>query len=104
MSRCDQPAGRFIPVIDPNKCEGKGPCIAACPYGVLNMGVLSAAQRQQLTLLGKIKGWVHGWRQAQVVAVDLCQACNACVIACPEQAIRLVPNRPPRSVKSESAD
>ncbi len=92
MSRCNQPAGRFIPVVNPNKCEGKGPCIAACPYGVLSMGKLAPAERTKLSVLGKIKGLVHGWRQAQVIEPDLCQACNACVAVCPEQAIRLVAN------------
>ncbi len=91
MAHCKIPAGVFVPVIDPNKCEAKGPCINVCPYGVFELGKLAKEKRKDLHLIGKIKGFVHGWQQAQVVQPDLCQACNLCVKACPEQAIRLVP-------------
>lgn len=91
MSRCDQPAGRFVPHIDLNKCEGKGPCVTACPYDVLAIKILDIPARQQLSLLGKVKSLVHGWRKAHVAQSEACLACNACVRACPEQAIRLVP-------------
>jgi len=34
MERCTAEPGEFAPVIDRNKCEAKGPCVPACPYGV----------------------------------------------------------------------
>lgn len=86
---CWKPAGQFKPVIDRNRCEGKGPCLAACPTNVLAMGVLSLDQRSRLNLVGRIRAWAHGDRQAMVVAPDRCEACAACVDVCPERAITL---------------
>ena len=87
---CRQTPGMFVPVIDRNTCEGKGPCIDVCPYSVFEMGVLSQADRAGLSLIGKVKAFVHGGKQAFVVAPDLCAACGLCVSACPEKAITLI--------------
>lgn len=89
MSTCRQPPGAFVPVIDRNRCEGKGPCVEACPYEVLSIFRLPRNERDALSLIGTLKGIVHGWRQAEVVRPDACRACGACVSACPERAIRL---------------
>ncbi|GAB4063576.1 ferredoxin family protein [Uliginosibacterium sediminicola] len=89
MTRCKQEPGAFIPVIDRNKCEGKGPCIEVCPYQVLSMYTVPKETRQTLSLVGKIKGMVHRWQQAEVLHPELCKACGLCVSACPEQAISL---------------
>ena len=83
------PAGMFVPLIDRNRCEGKGPCVAACPHDVLALGVLDRDARRRLSLMGRIKGMAHGYRQAVIVAADACQACGACVRVCPEAAITL---------------
>lgn len=90
MSQCQQPAGKFIPVINRNKCEGKAACVPVCPYGVLRVETLPAEDRRELSFIGKIKGYVHQWQQAMIVEPDLCRACNRCVQACPEQAIHLI--------------
>jgi NAD-dependent dihydropyrimidine dehydrogenase PreA subunit len=76
-------------VIDRNRCEGKGPCVLACPTAVLAMGVLSVQQRRSLGLVGRIRAWAHHHRQVVVVAPERCEACAACVEVCPEQAISL---------------
>jgi len=89
MSDCKHEAGLFIPVINRNRCEGKGPCVPACPYSVLAIETLPREQRSELTLVGKLKGTVHGWQQAFVVQPNLCEACGLCVAACPEKAITL---------------
>jgi 4Fe-4S ferredoxin len=82
----------FHPVIDRNACEGKAECVALCPVNVFEMGVLPAEQRKALTLLGKVKGFVHGWSQAFAVNAKACEACGLCVKNCPEEAISLVRN------------
>lgn len=90
MKTCKQAPGAFIPVIDRNRCEGKGPCIDVCPYLVFEMFTLPEEERAKLSLKGKIKGFVHRWRQADVVLPELCKACGLCVSACPEHAITLI--------------
>jgi 4Fe-4S ferredoxin len=87
---CRQSPGTFAPVINRNKCEGKGPCVPICPDDVIELGTLTKADRAGLSLIGKIKAFTHGGKQAFVVAPNLCSACGLCVQACPEKAITLV--------------
>jgi 4Fe-4S ferredoxin len=94
---CRQPPGTFAPVINRNKCEGKGPCVPICPYDVLELGVLSAADRAGLSLVGKIKAFAHGGKQVFIIAPDACAACGLCVQVCPEKAITLVRRTPKES-------
>jgi 4Fe-4S ferredoxin len=89
MENYKQAAGVFVPVINRNRCEGKGPCVEVCPYGVLEMYILPKEERGELSTLGKVKGFAHGWKQAKVSFPDLCRACGKCVSACPEKAITL---------------
>ena len=84
-------AGVVAPVIDPNRCEGKGACVEVCPYDVFVMGVLPTQARGSLTIMGRIKGFAHGWKQASTVNAQDCHACGLCVAACPEKAIILRP-------------
>jgi NAD-dependent dihydropyrimidine dehydrogenase PreA subunit len=90
---CKGEAGRVAPVVDRNKCEGKADCLRVCPYGVFELAVLAPDQRRELSLLGRLKGWAHGYKQAFVVKPGDCHACNLCVDACPEDALKLAPLR-----------
>ena len=90
---CSGTPGKVMPEVDRNRCEGKEDCVEACPYDVFEMSVLAASDRSALSFVGKIKAWAHGGRQAYVVKPDDCQACQLCVDACPENALKLVPNR-----------
>jgi len=90
---CKGEPGRVAPAIDRNKCEGKADCLRVCPYGVFELGVLAPERRGELTWLGRLKGWGHGYKQAFVVKPSDCHACQLCVEACPEDAIQLVPLR-----------
>ena len=83
------PPGFLVPLVNPNRCEGKGPCVDVCPVDVFEMGVMTPAQRASLTVKGTVKGFVHGWKQVQVVNPEACRACGLCVTACPEKAITL---------------
>jgi NAD-dependent dihydropyrimidine dehydrogenase PreA subunit len=86
---CQAEPGKFIPVIDPSRCEAKGPCVPACPYSVLELLPLSQADKKELSWLGRLKAQVHGNRRAFVSKPDDCHACGYCVSICPEKAISL---------------
>jgi NAD-dependent dihydropyrimidine dehydrogenase PreA subunit len=88
--RCAEEAGRFAPVIDRNRCEAKEDCVRVCPYDVFEIRKLGGAEKGALSLVGRLKAWAHGSRQAFAVNADACHACGECVKACPEHAIRLV--------------
>lgn len=99
MSRADattpectskSPAGTALPIIDRNRCEGKEDCVVVCPYDVFEVRKLTPEERQGMSLLGGLKAFAHGYRQAIVVQPMDCHACGLCVKACPEKAITLV--------------
>ena len=89
--KCNDFSGHVVPVIDRNRCEGKSACVKVCPYHVFELRLLAPEDRAGLSLVGRLKSWVHGDRQAYAVGSDDCHACGLCVAACPEQAIRLMP-------------
>lgn len=90
---CRGEAGKVAPVVDRNRCEAKDDCVRVCPYDVFEIRPLGSEERAQLSLLGKLKAWAHGGKQAFVVRPEACHACQLCVDACPENALSLVPNR-----------
>ncbi len=87
---CKHEAGVLRPVIDRNRCEGKGDCERVCPESVFTIGTLPAELRTGLSLKGKMKGFAHRWQQALLVNEHACKACGLCVTACPEAAIKLM--------------
>ena len=87
---CKQQPGVLIPVIDRNRCEGKGECARVCPESVFAIDTLPAEMRSGLSLKGRIKGFAHRWQHALLVNPNACKACGLCVVACPESAISLV--------------
>ena len=88
-SHCKEESGQLMPLINLNACEGKGPCVDVCPYGVLEMRAVSDQQFRELFFFGKMKTRAHGRDKAFVFHADRCHACGLCVTACPEKAIKL---------------
>ena len=76
-------------MIDRNRCEAKEDCVRVCPYSVFAIHALSVEDRRALSLVGRVKAWAHGNRQAFAVNAADCHGCGLCVAACPEAAIRL---------------
>ncbi len=92
--KCLAAPGRWTPVIDREKCEGKRECVDVCPYSVFELGTLTDAEFDALSLKGKFKARRHDRRTARTPLAGACRACGLCVVACPEDAITLVPGRP----------
>ncbi|HVN40649.1 MAG TPA: ferredoxin family protein [Myxococcota bacterium] len=92
-SECKGEPGRVAPVVDRNRCEAKEDCVRVCPYDVFEIRSLTREDRASLSLLGKLKAWAHGNRQAYVVRGADCHACQLCIDACPEKALTLAPYR-----------
>ena len=82
-------AGRVVPVIDRNRCEGMEDCVRVCPYDVFAVRKLTEEERAPLGRLTRFKVFVHGGKQAFVTRKEDCHACGQCVRACPEKAIAL---------------
>jgi NAD-dependent dihydropyrimidine dehydrogenase PreA subunit len=89
--KCRAEPGRFIPVIDLNRCEGKRDCVEVCPYDVFEVTRITDADFGALGFLGKAKSLAHKRQAAYAVRADACHACGLCVVACPESAITLSP-------------
>lgn len=88
---CAETAGKVAPFVDRNRCEGKSDCVRVCPYGVFEIRQLSPEDRAALSLIGKLKSWVHGGKQSHVINPEACHACRRCIDACPENALELRP-------------
>lgn len=88
--KCQAEPGTWAPVVDHAKCEGKRDCVQVCPYDVFEVRRIDAADWAALGLVAKLKVRVHGMQTAYTPRADACRACGLCVVACPEQAIRLV--------------
>ena len=88
---CKAPPGSWEPVVNRSRCEGKGDCVAVCPYDVFEVRRIAEVQYKALPLLARVKLRVHGMKTAYTPKVDQCQACGLCVVSCPEKAITLRP-------------
>lgn len=87
--KCNAPAGSIHPIVDLKACEGKGDCARVCPYDVFEIATIDDERFAALPVMNRIKLWMHGKKIAYTPNADACLACGLCVVACPEDAIRL---------------
>jgi NAD-dependent dihydropyrimidine dehydrogenase PreA subunit len=87
---CLAAPAKYFPVIDRNRCEGKGECVRVCPFNVFEVRTIEAEDHDALSFMGRLKSAMHGRKSAYTPNAARCQACGLCVEACPEQAITLV--------------
>ncbi|HVZ88983.1 MAG TPA: ferredoxin family protein [Polyangia bacterium] len=80
---------KLRPVVDHSRCEGKGECVAVCPFHVFEIGRIKDADFARLSWVGRLKSVAHRRQTAYTPGVDQCHVCGLCVTACPEKAIRL---------------
>ena len=73
-------------IVDPHRCEGEKKCVQVCPMGVFAM----RPPEPGLSVLQRVKVFVHGGKQAKVEHAELCAACGRCEEACPEKAIKVI--------------
>lgn len=88
--KCRGEPGRTLPIVDRSRCEGKKDCVAVCPYDVFEVRRIDDEDFAKLGFFAKLKSRAHGRLTAYTPRAAACRACGLCVVACPEQAIRLV--------------
>lgn len=88
--KCRGEAGSTLPIVDRSRCEGKKDCVAVCPYDVFEVRRIDDEDFAKLGFFAKLKSRAHGRLTAYTPRAAACRACGLCVVACPEQAIRLV--------------
>jgi len=88
--QCRAAPGAYAPVVDRNRCEGKRDCVEVCPYGVFEVRRIDDADFARLSFVGRLKSRAHKRQTAYTPHADACRACGLCVVACPEDAIKLV--------------
>ena len=89
--RCNAPAGTWSPIVDHGRCEGKSDCVVVCPNDVFEVRRMDDADFAPLGLLAKLRVSAHRRQTAYPVNASVCRDCGLCVVACPEQAITLLP-------------
>jgi NAD-dependent dihydropyrimidine dehydrogenase PreA subunit len=86
--------GAWLPVVDHGRCEAERDCVRVCPVDVFEVRRIGEADFAALSALGRLRSRAHRRMTAYAVRPEACTGCGACVTACPETAVELVPCTP----------
>jgi 4Fe-4S ferredoxin len=89
--RCSAPPGSWTPVVDRTRCEAERDCVDVCPNDVFEIRRMDPDDFAVLGLTTKVKVIAHRRLTAYTPNAGACRACGLCVVACPKDAITLVP-------------
>jgi NAD-dependent dihydropyrimidine dehydrogenase PreA subunit len=89
--RCNAPEGSWTPVVDRTRCEAERDCVDVCPNDVFEIRRMDVSDFAALGLGTKLKVVAHRRLTAYTPNASACRACGLCVVACPKDAITLVP-------------
>lgn len=87
--QCRAEPGVYVPTVDRGRCEGKRDCVEVCPYDVFEVRRIDDADFAKLSFFGQLKSRAHKRLTAYTPNAEACRACGLCVVACPEDAIKL---------------
>jgi NAD-dependent dihydropyrimidine dehydrogenase PreA subunit len=82
-----------IPVIDYNKCTGRGICVEVCPediFEIRNLDQIEFCEETKTAGLCPEPHYAAKGKRSYPVNIDNCTECEICIEKCPEQAIKLV--------------
>jgi NAD-dependent dihydropyrimidine dehydrogenase PreA subunit len=78
-------------VVDRSRCEAERDCVDVCPNDVFEVRRIDHSDFAALTLFPKVKVLAHRRLTAYTPNAEACRACGLCVVACPQDAVTLVP-------------
>ena len=74
----------FVVSVDPWRCENERDCLEVCPVGVFEMERPTTSNP-----VVRLKVRLHGGMVASPARQTDCIGCMACVVSCPEDAVRV---------------
>jgi 4Fe-4S ferredoxin len=89
--KCNAPAGSWTPVVDRTRCEAERDCVDVCPNNVFLVRKIDPDDFSALGIGTKVKVLAHRRLTAYTPNAAACRACGLCVVACPKDAITIVP-------------
>jgi NAD-dependent dihydropyrimidine dehydrogenase PreA subunit len=89
--RCNATAGSWTPVVDRTRCEAERDCVDVCPNDVFEVRRMAPDDFAVLGLGTKVRVIAHRRLTAYTPNAAACRACGLCVVACPKDAISIIP-------------
>jgi NAD-dependent dihydropyrimidine dehydrogenase PreA subunit len=89
--RCHAAAGSCTPAVDRTRCEAERDCVDVCPNDVFEVRRIEPDDFAALGVGTKLKVLAHRRLTAYTPNAGACRACGLWVVACPKDAITLVP-------------